>query len=160
MSGAACLHQRHHGLRPGEASTRGWPGPGAWMLVVSPGLFLAAQSTLRHGNPSKKMARGGGMQRFHAHTSHRPYGRRSRASLPASLWPPWPHLSAEPPEWLPEKQPGRQVWLMGGDPQFLKAHRHKTPVEAGFPGNLDDLRLPPLHLGRALILAMQHSSPE
>lgn len=103
MSGAACLHQRHHGLRPGEASTRGWPGPGAWMLVVSPGLFLAAQSTLRHGNPSKKMARGGGMQRFHAHTSHRPCGRRSRASLPASLWPPWPHISAEPPEWLPEK---------------------------------------------------------
>lgn len=86
-----------------------WPPPrrsqhrrvaraGAWMLVVSPGLVPATRSTLRHGNPSEKMA-----QRFHAHTTHRPCGRRSRASLPASLGPPRPHLSTEPPEWLPEK---------------------------------------------------------
>ena len=68
VSGAACLHQRHHGLHPGEASTGGWPGPGAWML--SPGLFPAARSTLRHGRPFKE----GGAWRWGAKVScpHQP----------------------------------------------------------------------------------------
>ena len=79
------------------------------MLVVGPALLPAAWSTLRAQQPSKGTAmtqneRGGAVQRFHAHTSHRPCGGAAEPpSLPASLWPPWTHLSPQPPEWLPEK---------------------------------------------------------